>query len=347
MWQITRDSSKGKKMGEKNWMKKVVFFTNKKKLGEALENFKIKSFSEKETPVKLHMGEKKNRHFLRPEFVKEVIDKIKEYGVKPFLFDTTVAYPGMRHTIKGYLELGKINGFSNEKIGCNILIDDKGVTTTVEGRKYEVAEHLYNASYMIGLTHVKGHVATGFGGAIKNFGMGGVTKETKIRMHHGSRPLMFKDKCTYCGVCAEVCPFNALEVSDDNWKIAMNKCFGCGVCVENCNAGGISYKDENLQYVLSCAAMACIQGKNVIYINELKRIAKSCDCDPFADPIICPDIGYVVSDDIIAADKASLDLINDVKKDVFMKENHIDPIKQIDFGEKIGLGSKKYQLIEI
>jgi len=185
------------------------------------------------------------------------------------------------------------------------------------------------------------------GGAIKNFGMGGVTKETKQRMHHGSRPVYQKDKCTYCGVCAELCPFEAITVKKDKWKQNMRSCFGCGVCVDACKEDALTNKDADLQYVLACAAKACVQDKNVIYLNELKRISKSCDCDPFADPVICPDIGYLLSDDPVAVDKASLDLINDVKKDVFEKENHISPLKQIKFGEEIGLGSSSYRLIEL
>jgi uncharacterized Fe-S center protein len=98
---------------------------------------------------------------------------------------------------------------------------------------------------------------------------------------------------------------------------------------------------------MACAAKACVQDKYVIYLNELKRIARSCDCDSFAGPVICPDIGYLVSDDIVAIDKASLDLINDVKPEVFEKENNISPLKQIKFGEEMGLGTSSYQLIEV
>jgi len=266
---------------------------------------------------------------------------------EPYLFDTTVAYPGLRHSKTGYRELAEIHGFTMKKVGCYVVIDDKGVPITVENREYEVAEHLVESTHIFALSHVKGHVATGMGGAIKNFGMGGVTKETKIRMHHGSRPIYQKDACTYCGACAEVCPFNALKVKENSWKQNMKSCFGCGVCVDACKSGALTYEDADFQYVLACAAKACVQDKNVIYLNEIKRIARSCDCDPFAGPVICPDIGYLVSDDPVAIDKASLDLVNDVKKDVFEKENNISPLKQIKYGEEIGLGSPSYQLIEI
>ena len=194
---------------------------------------------------------------------------------------------------------------------------------------------------------MKGHIAKGFGGAIKNFGMGGVTKENKKSIHQSARPVYQKDKCTYCGVCAEVCPFEAITVTDKKWKLSKRKCFGCGVCVENCNAGGIKNEDNDFPYLLSCAAMACVKDKNVLYLNDVNRIAKSCDCDPFAGPVICPDIGYLLSDDIVAIDQASLDLVNDVKKDVFKEYNKVDPERQLKYGEEIGLGSTSYQLIEI
>jgi uncharacterized Fe-S center protein len=334
-------------VGEKNWMNKVVFFTDSKKLDEALNNFNIQSFSDKSVPVKLHMGELKNKHFIKPDFTKIVIDVLKKVGARPYLFDTTVSYSGKRHTKEGYREVAKIHGFTYKNIGCDVVIDDTGIMVTVEGREFEVADHIFNATHIFALTHVKGHVATGMGGAIKSFGMGGVTKETKRKMHHGSRPIYQKDACTYCGVCAEVCPFDAIKVKENFWNRNKNKCFGCGVCVDACKTNAIIHKDADIQYVLACAAKACVYDKNVIYLNELKRIAKSCDCDPSANPIICPNIGYLASIDPVAIDKASLDLINEVKGNIFEKENKINPYKQIKYAEEIGLGSSSYQLIEL
>ena len=328
-------------------MNKVVFFADLNKLNDAVENFNIKSFANKEVLVKLHMGEVKNKFFSKPDFVKHAIDELKKVNAKPFLYDTTVAYPGLRSIVSGYKKVAKIHGFTAEKVGCKVVIDDKGVPVKIENKEYEVANQIYKATHIFAISHVKGHVATGMGGAIKNFGMGGVTKKTKINMHTGSRPRIQKDKCTYCGICAEVCPFTAIKVEHDRWNRNGASCFGCGVCVDSCEHGALTYKEADFQYVLACAAKACLQGKNAIYLNELKRISRSCDCDPFAGPVICPDIGYLVSDDPVAIDKASLDLINDIKKDVFDKENKVSPLKQIKYGEEIGLGTSSYQLIEL
>jgi uncharacterized Fe-S center protein len=334
-------------MGEESWMNKVVYFTDLNKLHDALENFNIKSFSNKKIPVKLHMGELKNKYFTKPDFVKNVVDELKKVNANPYLFDTTVAYKGLRYSKIGYEKLAKIHGFTNKKVGCNVVIGDKGKPVEVEDKEYIVADQLINSTHFFAISHVKAHIATGMGGAIKNFGMGGIIKETKKMMHNGCRPIQQKDSCTFCGVCSELCPFGAIKTIKDSWNVNSIKCFGCGVCVDVCKEKALDFEDADLQFVIACAAKACIQDKNVIYLNDVNRIADSCDCDPFAKKILCPDIGYLISDDIVAIDKASLDLIYNIKKDVFEKETHMNPMKQINFGEEIGLGSSKYQLIDI
>ncbi len=328
-------------------MNKVVFFTNLKHLHNAVVQFPIQSFVGKKIPLKLHMGEKKNPYFVKPELVKLVVDELKKAYADPFLFDTTVAYHGARYTKTEYLKLATLHGFNLKNVGCDVVIDDSGVPTIIEGRTFNVADHLKAATHIFALSHVKGHIQSGMGGAIKNFGMGGVTKETKIKIHHGSRPVYQKDTCTYCGVCAEVCPFDAIDVQKNNWIYNKGECFGCGVCVENCKTNALRHRDADMQFLLACSAKACVQDKKVLYLNELKRIAKGCDCDPNAGPIICPDIGYLIGDDPVAIDKASLDLINEVKENVFEKVNKVNPLKQIKYGEQIGLGSASYQLIEL
>jgi uncharacterized Fe-S center protein len=328
-------------------MTKVVFFKDIKKVHEALAFFPLQGFAGKKVPVKLHMGEKGNPYFVKPELVKCVVDELKKADAKPYLFDTTVAYHGSRQTKTEYQNLAKLHGFTLKDVGCDVVIDDSGVSTMVEGRTFEVANHLKEATSIFALSHVKGHIQTGMGGAIKNFGMGGVTKETKVKIHDDSAPVYQKDACIYCGVCAEICPFHAITVNADSWVYNKKACFGCGACVDACPSKALLYQDADLQFLLACSAKACVQDKNVLYLNELKRIAKSCDCDPNAGPIICPDIGYLVSDDPVAIDKATLDFINKVKPNVLEKINKIDPMKQIRYGEEIGLGSSSYQLIEL
>ena len=327
-------------MGEKS---RVIFLESLDKFREVLKEFDIDDFYDRDVLLKLHMGEMGNRYYPRPSDVKKVVDVLKSFRVDPFLFDTTVAYNSLRHTKKGYERVAALHGFT--KI-ARVVIDDKGIPVEVAHRVYEVAEHLYNATHIISYTHVKGHINVGMGGAIKNFGMGGVTKETKKRIHVNSRPVFHEDRCTRCRVCEVVCPFNAITVKNGIWLHNLEKCFGCGLCVENCIYSALTYQDLDLQFSIACAAKACLQDKKAIYINELRRISRSCDCDPSAGPIICPDICFLVSDDPVAVDQASLDLIYKLKPDVFKKINHVDPIKQIRFGEEIGLGSSSYKLEE-
>jgi uncharacterized Fe-S center protein len=328
-------------------MTKVVFFTDVKQLHDALALFPLKSYAGKKVPLKLHMGEKGNPYFVKPELVKLLVDELKKVHADPFLFDTTVAYRGSRHTKTEYQKLANLHGFTMKNVDCDVVIDDSGVPTVIEGRTFDVADHLKEATHIFALSHVKGHIQSGMGGAIKNFGMGGVTKETKIKIHDGSSPVYQKDACTYCGVCAEVCPFQVIKVTQDSWEYNEQGCFGCGACVDICKNKALVNQDADIQFLLACSAKACVQDKNVLYLNELKRIVKGCDCDPNAGPIICPDIGYLVGDDPVAIYKASLDLINEVKENVFLKINKVDPLKQIKYGEEIGLGSSSYQLITL
>jgi len=256
-------------MGEKNRMNRVIFFKKLSQLSTALGYFDIEGFRGKTVPVKLHMGENGNKYFPQPDLAKQVVDSLKEKGAQPFLFDTTVAYQGARHKKSNYLKLAIFHGFTVEKVGCSVIIDDTGVPTVIDGRSYEVADHLKSASHLFALTHVKGHIQSGMGGAIKNFGMGGVTKETKVQIHHGSRPIHQNDACTVCGVCAEVCPFDAITIKDGSWKCDGSECFGCGVCVDACQHKAIRNQDADMQYLLACSAKACVQEKHVTYRTGL------------------------------------------------------------------------------
>jgi len=257
-----------------------------------------------------------------------------------------VAYNSLRKLKSGYQKVARLHGFHESNIGCPVVIGDKGTFKTVEGRRFEVANEILKSTHIVAISHVKGHIQAGFGGAIKNFGMGGVTKESKREIHRGSEPIYDRSKCILCGRCAEVCPFNAIKVKD-KWYWNSRACLGCGKCVNSCPTGALRYRDADLQFLLALSAKACLEGKKVLYINQLKNIARACDCDPYAGPIICPDIGYLVSDDIVAVDKASLDLIRREKGRIFEKINKVDPEKQVRFAHSIGLGEIKYTMVEL
>jgi uncharacterized Fe-S center protein len=323
-------------------MAEVYFFNEAQKLVSALDLLGIEDFRGVRVPVKLHMGEPGNRYYISPSLVKLVIERLKDIGAEPFLFDTTVAYPGSRSTRRGYENVAYKHGFGGDNMGCKVVIGEQGVKAAEGGYSFEVAKEIYESTHLVVMSHVKGHILSGFGGAIKNLGMGGVTKEAKRIIHHLSSPTFLAEKCDLCGSCAEVCPCHAISV-DSEWRYDTIACDGCGKCVAVCPTGALSLKVMDLQKGLALAAKACISGKRVLYINALVNIARSCDCDPHPDPIICPDIGYLASNGLASIDRASLELVDEVKPKVFEEVNGVDPYKQVRYIQELGIASS-YEL---
>jgi hypothetical protein len=317
-------------------MAEVYFFTETEKLLSVLDLLGIRDFRGVRVPIKLHMGEPGNRYYISPSFVKLTVDRLKEIGAEPFLFDTTVSYSGPRATRDGYKRVAYRHGFGEDNMGCGVVIGVEGVKVVEGGHSFEVAKEMYESTHLVVMSHVKGHMQTGFGGAIKNLGMGGMTKSTKRMIHRMSMPKHLAEKCDLCGSCAEICPCNAITV-DSDWKYDRVACLGCGECVFTCPNEALSYEVMHLQKGLALATKACIRGKRVLYISTLENIARGCDCESHPGPIICPDIGYLASNEPVAIDRASLQLINEVKPGVFEKANRVDPSKQIRYSQEIGL----------
>jgi uncharacterized Fe-S center protein len=327
-------------------LSKVIFFDKDEKLHESLRYFNCLDFKNKKIPIKLHLGEIRNKYHVKPAFVKHVVDELKNLGAEPFLFDTTVLYLSIRRFKIGYKFIAAINGYL--KIGCNVVIGDKGKNVYANNRFFEVAEELCESTHIIAISHVTGHHLTGFAGAIKNFGMGGVTKKEKKRIHHGGQLIQFDKKCSYCEICVKTCSYNAITIEKDNWILNEHKCIGCGSCVKTCPEGALSINYLDLQKGLSQSIKAVVKGKIVIYINVLKNITPHCDCGPSLKPPICEDIGYLISNDPVAIDKASIDIVNKkTKSNIFQIINKVNPMVQIKYGEEIKLGSSSYKLIEL
>jgi len=326
-------------------MAEVYFFTEEDKFLGALDLLGIEDFRGVRVLIKLHMGEPGNRYYISPSIVKLTVEKLKDIGAEPFLFDTTVAYHGPRSTRDGYRRVAYKHGFREDKIGCKVVIGEEGVEVVECGHSFEVAKKIYESTHLVVISHVKGHIQAGFGGAIKNLGMGGVTKGMKRKIHSMGMPRFWVEKCNLCGSCVEVCPFNAITI-DSNWRYDSIACEGCGKCVSVCPTGALSYEIMDLQKGLALAAKACIWGKRALYINALVNITRSCDCDPHPGPIICPDIGYLASNELVAIDRASLDLINEVKPGFLEAINQIDPTKQVQYAREIGLIGT-YKLVKL
>ena len=294
--------------------------------------------------IKLHMGEPGNKHYIKAEYVKVIVDALKEIGLKPILFDSPVVYSGGRDTPEKYLKSAKLHGFIEEKIGCPIVVSNESVNVKTNHFTAEACKELCNANILV-LSHVKGHPCCAFGGAIKNLGMGGVTKETKGKIHDLAVPSL-EEECSGCGICAEVCPKKIISMKMGKPNIG-DGCFGCNVCVLNCPNNALKPKAALFDVLLAESTNAVLKKmKNVFFINFLKDIAERCDCYSYGGgPLIADDIGILLGKDIAAIDNASVELINKRSgKDVFYERHKKSPFLQIDAAEKLGMGKKKYEL---
>jgi len=296
--------------------------------------------------VKVHWGEAGNKTHIKPEYVKVVVDKIKELKGVPFVTDTTSLYNSPRYDAVNSHAVAREHGFTEEKLGAPVIVADGiyglcGIKIKINGhelKEIEVAQGIYEADFLVSLAHAKGHLLTGFGGAIKNIAMGCVTKNGKRIQHMVNLPRWISENCIYCYACVDACRHGAIKF-DENKKFTIDKdkCLACLACNFECSNDALKFADEGkvrLQYRL---ADACS--------GVLKKF-KNNSCCSGENPIIMQDIGFFASDDIVAVDSASLDFINDKYKN-FMKIHNVDPKIQVKAAEELGLGTRKYELIEI
>jgi len=308
--------------------------------------------------VKLHMGELGNIGYIRPIFVRRVVEFIKEQGGKPFITDTTTLYGGHRGNAIDYLMTAAINGFSIASMDCPVIIADgllgkDEMIVELNGNKIAIAKAIMEADCLITLSHFKGHGMAGFGGAIKNLGMGCSSKAGKIWQHEVSKPLHDENKCILCRKCLTFCPAGAIYEEDGHIRIDYGKCAGCGACTVLCEQGCFYLTNEiatEFQKRVAMAAKAALQkfkGK-AAFMNFLLDITPRCDCCSFADKPVINDIGILASNDAVAIDKASYDLVcRFAGKDIFNEIHGIDGTVQIEEGEKLGMGSREYEIVEI
>ncbi|MFO7773205.1 MAG: DUF362 domain-containing protein [Dehalococcoidia bacterium] len=323
--------------------------------------------------VKVHMGEYGGSFYLRPSLVRRVCDLVKEAGARPFVTDTTTLYPVRRFTASQYLATAACNGYTEESVGAPVIIADgeqgyDGEWVDIPGRvsdcsldKIKIAGEISRADSMIVLSHVKGHDLSGFGGSIKNVAMGCVTKESKAAQHRVNRAVIDISKCTGCGQCVEVCVFKALCLVEEKIVRDEEQCMSCNFCDLRCPEGVFSSPPgakEMFQTCLAHAAAAVLSRfhPKVAFIDFVQDVTPLCDCAaPSGLPVI-PDIGILASRDVVAVDKASLDLIAQSKPvgkfahvsppDILGEINGTDSLVQIRAAQELGLGSSEYQLKE-
>ena len=337
-------------------------------------------FEGKFVAIKMHFGEPGNLAFLRPNYARAVVDVVKELGGKPFLTDCNTLYPGRRKNALEHLLAAAENGFNYISCGCPIIIGD-GLRGTDEVavpvhngelvKNAKIGHAVMDADIIISLTHFKGHEATGFGGAIKNLGMGCGSRAGKMEQHSQSKPRVSQSRCRGCQLCQNSCANNGIEYgADGKARINTDNCVGCGRCIGACNFDAI-YAVEDSSMVLLDQKMAeytqaVCYGRPNFHISLVQDVSPVCDCYGSNDAPILPDIGMFASFDPVAIDQACADarlkadpLPNSILSenlshgcdhphDHFLATNPNAEWKAaLEHGEKIGLGSREYELIQM
>ncbi len=333
-------------------------------------------FENKFVAIKMHFGEPGNLSFLRPNFARTVVERVKALGGRPFLTDCNTLYVGRRKHALEHLDAANENGFSPLSTGCQIIIADglKGtddVEVPLEGctefKSARIGRAIMDADIFISLTHFKGHEMTGFGGTIKNIGMGCGSRAGKMAMHCLGKPTVDHEKCRGCRTCSRFCAQSAISYGEDH-KATINHdlCVGCGRCIATCNFDAISSKNDADSGILNRRmaeyTKAVVQGRPCFHISIVNQVSPCCDCHGENDAAVVPDIGMFASFDPVALDKACIDAVNSapvIASSVLGQCDHgahdhftsIHPTtdwrSQIRHAEEIGLGTAEYELITL
>ena len=354
-------------------------------------------FTDKYAAIKIHFGELGNLAFLRPNYAKVVADYVKELGGKPFLTDCNTLYVGSRKNALDHLETAYLNGFSPLQTGCHVIIADglKGTDETlvkIDGeyvKEAKIGHTIMDADIFISLTHFKGHEMAGFGGAIKNIGMGCGSRAGKMEQHCDGKPEVDEDLCIGCGACDRICAHGAPQIkvwenadgssadgaSGNKRKVARidhNVCVGCGRCLAVCPKDAISASFDDsiakLNYRMAEYSLAVCKDRPCFHVSLICDVSPDCDCHAENDIPVIPDIGMLASFDPVALDQACADLCNKMPVssgsilDEHIKENphgaevhdHFHMIHPdtewescLAHAEKIGLGTREYELVRI
>lgn len=332
--------------------------------------------------IKMHFGELGNISYLRPNYAKAVVDVVKELGGNPFLTDCNTLYPGSRKNALEHLYCAWENGFTPMTVGCPIMIGDglKGtddVNVPVNGGEYikeaKIGRAIMDADIFISLTHFKGHELTGFGGTIKNIGMGCGSRAGKKDQHYNGKPNIDPQLCRGCRRCQPECANKGLVFDEATKKMSVDtqNCVGCGRCIGACNFDAILFENDAAVSELNCRmaeyTKAVVDGRPNFHISLVVDVSPNCDCHGENDVAILPNIGMFASFDPLALDQACADaclkatpipgsqLAHNMESPDFI--NHHDHFKNstpesewrvcLEHAEKIGLGTREYELTEV
>ncbi len=310
-----------------------VYFTNLRtapgrSLTEKMVNLVKKAgietidFKDKFTAIKIHFGEPGNLAYLRPNFAARMAELLRSYGAKPFLTDSNTLYSGRRANGIDHYESAMENGYNPISAKCPVFIAD-GIKGTdyreieIDGeycKAPKIGTAIADADIIISMSHFKGHEQAGFGGALKNLGMGSASVGGKLELHSASKPAIDKEHCVGCGMCARNCAHDAISVTDRKASIDYDKCVGCGQCIAVCqfDAAGTGEYDtsERLNCKIAEYTKAVLLGKPNFHISFIMNVSPECDCWNHNDAAIIPDLGIAASFDPVALDCACADLVN-------------------------------------
>ena len=330
--------------------------------------------------VKMHFGELGNLSFLRPNYARAVVDVVKEFGGVPFLTDCNTLYPGSRKNAIEHLYCAWENGFTPMTVGCPIIIGDglKGtddIEVPVEGGEYidkaKIGRAVMDADIFISLSHFKGHETTGFGGAIKNIGMGCGSRAGKKAQHMNGQPEIDHELCRGCRACLRECANDGLSFDESTRKMSINtqNCVGCGRCIGACNFDAIAFANYAATKDLNCRmaeyTKAVIQNRPNFHVSLIVDVSPNCDCHAENDAPILPNIGMFASFDPLALDQACVDaclqaeplpnslLGENMRRDDFCDHHdhfvNTTPDSEyrtcLEHAEKIGIGNRAYELV--
>lgn len=330
--------------------------------------------------IKMHFGELGNMAYLRPQYAKVVADLVKEQGGMPFLTDCNTLYPGSRKHALEHMDCANFNGFNTVTTGCQIIIGDglrgtDDVEVPVKNGEYiekaKIGRAIMDADVFISLSHFKGHEATGFGGAIKNIGMGCGSRAGKMEQHSSGKCVVNEELCRGCRKCAKECGSDAITYENNKAVIHEDLCKGCGRCIGACSYDAIRNEQwdagDLLDRKMAEYAQAVVQDRPCFHINIVRDISPNCDCHGENDAPILPDQGMFASFDPVALDQACADaclkatplpnsqLADNLAKpdwhhhhDHFLDNNpNIHWKETLEHGEKIGMGTRSYELVTI
>lgn len=309
--------------------------------------------------IKMTIGDEKTTGYIKPEVVSIVVDKIKEHGARPFVFDTNVIYSGHRQNAVDHLNLAYRKGFTPRKLGCPFIIadgvfgtDSRAIKVDFQNiKEIKVPSMIKVLDDLIVLTHITGHMMSGFAGSIKNVAMGMASRAGKQLQHSSLKPVINVHKCSLCGSCMEICPASAISEVSGRAFINSNRCVGCCECIAACQIGAVNinwHEDSTvfIERMTEYAAGILSLIKRKFFINFAIDVTKECDCIAGDDPRITKDAGILASKDILAVDKACFDMLKE-ERDIFSRGGKIKAhLHQFKYAQKIGLGSPNYNMTE-